>query len=89
MTFGDRFLHRTVCDKAAAYGYHICKDHPFVDGNNRLAFVLTDIFLQRNGWNLTASEEDVYSIMITLARGELTKSALAKWLRQHSAKTPT
>lgn len=88
MTFGGRFLHRTVCDKAAAYAYHICKDHPFVDGNKRLAFVLMDIFLQRNGWNLTASEEDVYSIMITLARGELTKSALAKCLRQHSAKTP-
>ena len=89
MTFEGRFLHRTVFDKAAAYGYHICKDHPFVDGNKRLAFVLIDIFLQRNGWNLTASEEDTYSIMITLARSELTKSALAKWLRQHSAKTPT
>ena len=89
MTFEGRFLHRTVFDKAAAYGYHICKDHPFVDGNKRLAFVLMDIFLQRNGWNLTASEEDAYSIMITLARGELTKSALAKWLRQHSAKILT
>ena len=89
MTFEGRFLHRTVFDKAAAYGYHICKDHPFVDGNKRLAFVLMDIFLQRNGWNLTASEEDAYSLMIALARSELTKSALVKWLRQHSAKTPT
>ena len=89
MTFEGRFLHRTVFDKAAAYGYHIGKDHPFVDGNKRLAFVLIDIFLQRNGWNLTASEEDAYSLMTALARSELTKPALVKWLRQHSAKILT
>jgi len=87
MTFEGKFLHRTVFDKAAAHGYHICNDHPFVDGNKRLAFVLMDIFLQRNGWSLTASEEDAYSLMIALATGELTKPALAKWLKDHSVKT--
>jgi death-on-curing protein len=74
-------------DKAAVYGYHICQNHPFVDGNKRLAFVLMDIFLQKNGWNLTASEEDAYSVMIALASSEWTKSALTKWLKQHSAIT--
>jgi death-on-curing protein len=87
MTFGGKFLHRTLFDKAAAYGYHICRNHPFVDGNKRVAFVLMDIFLQRNHWTLMASEEEAYSMMIDLADGRLTQPFLAKWLKAHSIKS--
>jgi death on curing protein len=86
MTAQKRFLHRTLFDKAAAYGFHICRDHPFVDGNKRIAFVLMDMFLQENGWELQASEEEVYETMIRLASGNLAKNDLSAWLKAHSTK---
>ncbi len=88
MTFGGRYVHKTLFDKAAAYGYHVCKDHPFVDGNKRVAFVLMDIFLQRNGWEIVSPEEEAYSMVINLASGNLTKAKLSVWLREHSSKLP-
>ena len=86
MTAQKKFLHRTLFDKAAAYGFHICRNHPFVDGNKRIAFVLMDMFLQENGWELQASEEEAYETMIRLASGNLTKNDLSAWLKAHSTK---
>jgi death on curing protein len=88
MTAQKRFLHRTIFEKAAAYGFHVCRNHPFVDGNKRVAFVLMDIFLQKNGWELIASEQDTYETMIALASGNLSKPSLATWLKDHSTKLP-
>ena len=45
MTAQKKFLHRTIFNKASAYGFHVCRNHPFVDGNKRIAFVLMDVFL--------------------------------------------
>lgn len=84
MTIQKRFLHRTLFDKAAAYGFHICGNHPFVDGNKRIAFVLMDMFLARNGHELQASEEEAYETMMQLAAGALSKNGLSAWLRAHS-----
>lgn len=86
MTIGGKYVHKTLFDKAAAYGFHICKNHPFIDGNKRVAFVLMDIFLQKNGWEIVAHEEDAYSIMMALASGKLTKAQLASWVKKHSSK---
>jgi len=86
MTIGRRFVHRTVFEKAAAYGFHVCSNHPFVDGNKRVSFLLMVIFLDRNGWELKATEEEAYSLMIDLASGKIPKSAVASWLKQHSVK---
>ncbi|MCL4511740.1 MAG: type II toxin-antitoxin system death-on-curing family toxin [Bacteroidetes bacterium] len=86
VTIGGKFAHKTNFDKAAAYGYHVCKNHPFIDGNKRVAFVLMDVFLQRNGWEIVAHEEDAYSVMIDLASGKLSKTQLASWLKKHSSK---
>jgi death on curing protein len=86
MTVGGKFVHSTLFDKAAAYGFHVCRNHPFVDGNKRVAFVLMDIFLQKNGWEITASEEDAYSMMMLLASGKLSRPQLSGWLREHSSK---
>jgi len=87
MTSGGKFLNRTIFDKAAAYGFHICRNHPMVDGNKRLALVLMDMFLQRIGWLLDALEQDAYRTMIVLASGTLTKTALASWLKLHSSRS--
>lgn len=86
MTAGGKYLHRTLFQKAAAYGFHVCKNHPFVDGNRRVAFVLMEMFLQMNGWEMVASEEEAYSMMMALASGQLSKAELASWLRGHSAR---
>jgi death on curing protein len=88
ITYGGKYVHKTVFDKAAAYGYHVCKNHPFIDGNKRVAFVLMDIFLQKNGWEVVADEEEAYSMMMTLASGKLTKIQLANWLKEHCSKLP-
>ena len=85
-TFGRKHLHRTLFDKAAAYGFHIARNHPFVDGNKRIAFVVMNIFLSRNDWDLRAKEEDAYAMMMDLAQGRLTKTTLSAWLKKHSVK---
>ncbi len=85
VTIGGKFAHKTLFDKAAAYGFHVCKNHPFVDGNKRVAFVLMDIFLQKNGWEMVANEKESYSMMMSLASGKLTKAQLSKWLKEHSS----
>ena len=87
-TFGHKYANKTLFDKAAAYGYHVCMNHPFVDGNKRVAFALMDIFLQQNGWEIVADEEDAYSMMISHASGKLNKSQLSSWLREHSSRFP-
>jgi death-on-curing protein len=86
MTVGGKFAHKTLFDKAAAYGFHVCKNHPFIDGNKRVAFVLMDIFLQKNGWEIVAHEEEAYSLMMDLASGKLTKAQLSTWVKKHSAR---
>jgi death-on-curing protein len=86
MTVGGKFAHKSLFEKAAAYGFHVCRNHPFVDGNKRVAFVLMDIFLQKNGWEIVAREEEAYSLMIDLASGKLTKAQLSTWLKEHSAR---
>jgi len=80
-TSSGKFLHKTIFDKAAAYGFHVCRNHPFVDGNKRVAFVLMDIFLRRNGYELAAYEDEAYITMMALADGRLTKLQLAAWLK--------
>jgi death-on-curing protein len=57
-----------------------------VDGNKRVAFVLMDIFLQKNGWEIVPTEEQAYATMMALASGKLSKAQLAKWLKEHSAR---
>ena len=88
MIFGGKYTHKTLFDKAAAYGFHVRKNHPFTDGNKRVAFVLMDIFLQRNGWEISSTEEEAYEIMIDLASGKLQKSQLSTCLKEHSSKLP-
>jgi len=88
MTVGGKFVHRTMFDKASAYGYHLCANHPFVDGNKRIAFGVMYVFLERNGYELSATEQDAYQTMIALAKGSMKKPALAAWLRSVSKRVP-
>jgi len=55
-TYQGEYLHDSLLKMAAAYGYHLCNNHPFIDGNKRIAFVAMDTFLQKNSLEITASE---------------------------------
>jgi death-on-curing protein len=68
---------------AAAHGYGIARNHPFVDGNKRTALVLTRLFLALNGVAFTASATSKYETMMRLAAGDLTEVAFAAWVRAH------
>ncbi|MDA3933304.1 MAG: type II toxin-antitoxin system death-on-curing family toxin [Gammaproteobacteria bacterium] len=69
---------------AAALGYGIACNHPFVDGNKRTAAVATELFIELNGQRLLASNEDMYPIFLSLAKSNLSEAELADWLRLHS-----
>lgn len=71
---------------AAAYGYGLARNHPFVDGNKRAAFVAVELFLALNGWELTAADADCVVAMMALAEGQLTEEAFAHWVREHLQK---
>ena len=66
---------------AAAYGFGIAKNHPFIDGNKRTALVATRTFLILNGYTLQASPVDKYTTFLQLAEGSLSEEELANWLR--------
>lgn len=73
-------------DLAACYGFAIARNHPFVDGNKRTAFVCIELFLNLNGYVLTAGDTDCVTRMLALASGELSESDLARWIRDNSNK---
>lgn len=70
---------------AAAYGFGIVKNHPFIDGNKRTGYVAMEWFLVRNGHTLIATPEEKYLTILTLASGDLSEEELAQWLRDHIA----
>ena len=83
-SFEGSFLHESIFEMAAAYGFHICKNHPFVDGNKRISLVAMDTFLQENGHEITASEKETYKIIIALSSGEISKQELTEWLKENT-----
>jgi death-on-curing protein len=67
---------------AAAYAYGVARNHPFVDGNKRTAWVLARLFLALNQAALSFAAEDAIRAMLALAAGELEEEALAAWFRE-------
>ena len=75
-----------VCVLAAAYAFEIARNHPFVDGNKRTAFLAAYVFMRLNGWNLVASEIEATRAVLALAAGDLDQPAFAAWLRENAAR---
>lgn len=72
---------------AAAYAFGLCSNHPFVDGNKRVALASLDVFLRLNGWALMATEVDAVTTILELASGRLSEDGLADWVRKNAAAT--
>jgi death-on-curing protein len=68
---------------AAAYAYGLARNHPFIDGNKRAAFLACGLFLRLNGFRLTATQPDATLTMLALAAGDLGEADFAAWLRRH------
>jgi death-on-curing protein len=75
-------------DLAAAYAFGIARDHPFPDGNKRVAFVTAAAFIRRNGHRLRSSEQEAVAMTLGLAAGELPEDGFARWLRGASVPWP-
>ena len=73
-----------TADLPAAYGYGLAKNHAFVDGNKRAAFLAAGLFLAMNGLRLRVSQAEATVAVFTLAAGELDEAGFAAWLRLHS-----
>lgn len=69
---------------AASYGFGLARNHPFVDGNKRTAFVAMELFLALNGLVLEVSDADCVVTMLRLASGDLSEQEFAGWIRDHT-----
>jgi death-on-curing protein len=81
---GGQDAYPTLIDKAAALGYSLVRNHGFIDGNKRIAHAAMEVFLLMNGVELRASVDDQERFMLSLAAGDVSREALAEWLRAHA-----
>ncbi len=71
---------------AAAYGFGVAKNHPFIDGNKRAALIALMVFVELNGFRFTAPQLDTFQTILALAAGDLDEDALAVWIGRHIEK---
>ncbi|MER3434518.1 MAG: type II toxin-antitoxin system death-on-curing family toxin [Leptolyngbya sp. ERB_1_1] len=83
MTFGGEELYPSLIDKAAALGFSLIMNHPFVDGNKRIGHAAMETFLVLNGLEISASVDEQEQIVLALASGELQREQFVEWLKQH------
>ena len=87
--FGGQYLHEDVPSMAAAYAFHICMNHPFIDGNKRAGTAAMIAFLSDNGWSFDATPDEAEPVILQLAAGHLDKAAFTEWVRTHVHEKPT
>ncbi len=83
MTFGGEDLYPTLVDKAAALGFSIVMNHPFIDGNKRTGHAAMETFLVLNGIEINASVDEQERVILALASGELGREAFVQWIKEH------
>ena len=76
----------TVFDLAAAYAFSIVSNHPFVDGNKRTGLLAAYVFLDLNGWELTASETEAVTAVLALAVKEIDEAGFSSWIEGRASK---
>jgi death-on-curing protein len=78
-TFGEQFLHATPAAMAAAYLFHLCSNHPFVDGNKRVGLGAALVFAEVNGFEVRASDDDLEELTLGVASGGVSKDQVARF----------
>ena len=82
-SFGGDDLHQSLPAKAAALGYSLALNHPFLDGNKRIAHAAMEVFLILNGFEIVAATDEQERLMLDVAVGNLDRPRLESWLAQH------
>ncbi len=85
--FSGEYLHSDIYEMAAAYLFHITKNHPFIDGNKRTGAAAAALFLLMNGIELIADEESYEKLVLSVVEGTTDKAAVARFFRDHSNET--
>ena len=80
-TFGGEYLHPDIPDMAAAYHYHICQAHAYVDGNKRTAALASLAFLTANGATTLPPPDELEDVTLVVAGGEMSKAEITAWFR--------
>lgn len=83
-TFGGQFLHADLYEMAAAYLFHMVMNHPFIDGNKRTGTEADLLFLDINGLEDTASDEELVELTLSVALGQCGKKEIAQFFREHT-----
>ena len=86
MTFGGEDLYPDVADKAASLWHSLVMNHPFIDGNKRIGAMAAEFFLGLNGVDLHSTDDELVTVTLATARGEMSAEALAIWIRQRSSR---
>lgn len=80
--FGGQFVHEDTIAMAGAYLFHLCKNHPFIDGNKRVALAVTLYFLARNGIPLDVENDALQDKVLAVASGQMSKDGITAYLRE-------
>jgi death-on-curing protein len=88
MTFGGQELYPTVAEKAAALGFSLVCNHPFMDGNKRVGHAAMETFLVLNGWELNAGVDEQEAVILGLAAGTMEREAFTAWVQSHLRHRP-
>jgi death on curing protein len=81
-SFEGKYLHHDKFEQAAAYAFHICQNHPFIDGNKRTALATALVFLDLNGIDIDDPKEELYEMMVEVAKGKRSKGEIAETFRR-------
>lgn len=84
VAYADPAAPPDIATLAASYGFGLAKNHPFVDGNKRAAFLAVGLFFYLNGHRLQATQGEATLTMLAVAAGDITEEAFAAWLRGHA-----
>src|SRR5215472_16956495 len=82
-TFGGEFLHKSIPAMAAAYLFHLCQNHPFIDGNKRAGANAAVTFLLMNDWEPTFEQEELLEVVLAVASSGLSKQRLIEIFESH------
>ena len=85
--FERKYLHPTLSEMAAAYLFHICRNHPFVDGNKRTALTAAEIFLLLNDTKLKATNKELEKLTMGIAEGTFSKQQTMEFFKEHVIQT--
>jgi death-on-curing protein len=88
MAFGGQELYSSLGEKAAAPGFSLVCNHPFVDGNKRVGHAAMETFLVLNGWELVAGVDEQEQVILRLAAGALKREEFTAWVQSHLQRRP-